>query len=216
MTTLFQVNKVNRMRRKIENLRSPAGDSLSEDGWHKSDLDPTALLDVVDCLWMKEGFTLRAYLYRVGGNGNGIVWALPTDSPYPEPSECDKLTDQFLEPPKPKHALDDFMEAIDGDRSQWSYMCASILVRELWEFGARWHGCSWNDERIVSLKGRAQSVWTDSPCIVPHGQGKTCYFYSISEQSGSLIRNQFNFKTSLYDLSCIREEIGRAGSGFVY
>src|SRR4051812_34654359 len=41
------------------------------------------------------------------------------------------------------------MEAIDGDGSALSYLSASIFVRELGEFGARWHGCSWSTHKIL-------------------------------------------------------------------
>lgn len=216
MVTLFAVDKVNQMRRRMELARSRAGETIRSDGWHKSDLDPEALLDTVDCLWLKEGFTLRAYLYKAGSNGNGVVWSMPVDSPYPEPSNCESLTDRFLETPKPKQALDDAMEGIEGDRTPWSYMCASILANELLEFGARWHGCNWSDERIISLKGRPKSVWATSPCLVTDECGRACYFYSILEQTGSLILNQFNFPTSSYTHTCVRREIGRPSSGFVY
>ena len=37
------------------------------------------------------------------------------------------------------------MQAIDGDGSLRSYFEASILARELAEFGAIWHGISWGE-----------------------------------------------------------------------
>ena len=55
----------------------------------------------------------------------------------------------ILEPPKPSDALDEFMEAIDGDGKPWSYLCASLLARELAEFGAMWHGCGWSEHAIL-------------------------------------------------------------------
>ena len=41
------------------------------------------------------------------------------------------------------------MDAIDGDGSAWSYICASILARVLTEFGAMWHGCDWDTHTIL-------------------------------------------------------------------
>ena len=36
-----------------------------------------------------------------------------------------------------------------GTSAAWAYMCASILARELAEFGAMWHGCDWDTHTIV-------------------------------------------------------------------
>jgi hypothetical protein len=36
--------------------------------------------------------------------------------------------------------LDDFMDAIEGDGSAWSYLSASLFAREAAELGALWHG----------------------------------------------------------------------------
>ena len=91
----------------------------------------------------------RAYQFHEGGNGNGFVWAIPVDAEFPDPEDCLRLKDVFLEPPKPPAALDNFMDAIEGDGSPWSYMCASILMRELAEFGAMWHGCDWSTHTIL-------------------------------------------------------------------
>ena len=108
-----------------------------------------AVLAVFKSLWIKDGYILRAYQFREGGNGNGVVWAMPVDAEFPEPDKCPRVKDAFLEPPKPPAALDDVMKAIDGDGSPWSYLCASLLCRELSEFGAMWHGCSWDTHAIL-------------------------------------------------------------------
>jgi len=46
-------------------------------------------------------------------------------------------------------ALDNLMEVIEGDDSHWSYLSASIFLREIHEFGAFWHGCSWSTNEII-------------------------------------------------------------------
>ncbi len=139
---------------KITQLRKQAGKAaeLPEDvpsGWSKSLVDPMDLLAVFEPLRIKDGYILRAFQFREGGNGNGFVWAMPLDADFPNPEECPRLANVFLEPPVPPAALDDPMEAIDGDGSPWSYICASILAREMAEFGAMWHGCNWDTHRIL-------------------------------------------------------------------
>ncbi len=135
------------------------------DGWAKSPVDPMNVLAVFDSISLKPGFILRAYQFTAGDNGNGIVWAMPSDTPFPEPEDCPRLTDQFLEPPRPPQALDNFMQVVTGDSSAWSYLSASILARELQEFGAMWHGCHWDTHTILGKNpwDKPQSHTIDSP-----------------------------------------------------
>lgn len=131
------------------------------EGWSKCKVDPGKLLKNFRTLRIKKGFVLRAYHFRERGNGNAIVWAMPKKSPYPPPESCTKLMDKFLQPPKPEFALADFMEAIDGDMSAWSYLSASIFMREVSEFGALWHGHNWYTHSIIEsdpFEGLIQSA----------------------------------------------------------
>jgi hypothetical protein len=121
----------------------------SPDGWHKSPVDPCALLDVFSSLRLRGGYVLRAYSFREGGNGNAFVFAQPVDLPFPKPDDCCRDKRQFLEPPVPPGSLADVMEAIEGDGSPWSYLSASLLRREFRNFGARWHGIEWSTHYIL-------------------------------------------------------------------
>jgi len=135
---------------EIKQLRQPVIlPSKGPRGWSKSQVEPVEVLKAFSALRLKKGFVLRAYQFRQGENGNAVVWAMPEDSPFPSPKECPKLKDAFLEPPRPPLALDDLMEAIEGDGSHWSYLSASIFVREINEFGAGWHGCDWSTHEII-------------------------------------------------------------------
>lgn len=120
------------------------------DGWTKSAVNPNTLLRCFPALRLKNGFVLRAYVYRDGsGNGNGVVWAMPANTCFPEPERCPRVEDAWLAPPKPPGALENYMAAVEGDGAPWSYLSASILARELREFGALWHGCSWSTHAIL-------------------------------------------------------------------
>ena len=153
----FPTKRIAQLRRRA----SKAAELPEEvpEGWSVSTVDPMAVLAVFKPLRIKEGFVLRAYQFHSSGNGNGFVWAMPVDADFPDPDDCPRLKDTFLESPKPPAALDHVMDAIDGDGSPWSYMCASILARELAEFVAMWHGCSWGTHTIptgcTSPRGRA-------------------------------------------------------------
>lgn len=149
MINFFATSHVNRLRnRAAKAAAAPELDRLPE-GWSKSGVDPAGVVATFPSLRVKSGYVLRAYQFRSGDNGNAIVWAVRADTQFVEPDACERLPDYFLQPPRPVDALDDFMEAIEGDASPWSYLCASILRRELQEFGAIWHGCDWETHTIV-------------------------------------------------------------------
>ena len=151
----FGIGRVNRLRRAAEKARklASAPDRLAEANpfsgrWSDSD-GANDLIGVFDALRLKAGFGLRAFVYREGRNGNGIIWAVQADAPPVAADECPRLEDTWLQPPRPPGAVP-LMQAIEGDGSPWSYLSASILSREAAEFGAIWHGCVWSDQTILS------------------------------------------------------------------
>ncbi len=166
MAATFSKTKVAQLKRHAQ-LASRIPE-CSIEGWSKSPVDPIRLIDVFTTLNIRQGFILRGYIFRSGGNGNGIIWAMPGKSDFPDPIDCITLDKIFLSPPKPPDALDDMMSAIDGDKTPLSYLSASIFAREAAEFGALWHGYSWSDSQILtkdplatsksSLKGRLNAV----------------------------------------------------------
>jgi hypothetical protein len=147
MMTRFPVAQVHALADQAKAARAVPVEGL--EGWTRSEVDPMRLLAVFTALRGKPGYVLRAYQYRMGGNGNGIVWAIPEGVLFPGPDACTRLAERFLNPPRPPGALDDCMEAIEGDGTPWSYLSASLFAREAAEFGAIWHGCSWSAHAIV-------------------------------------------------------------------
>lgn len=139
--------KIAKLRRRAHELAEPPENC--PEGWFRRPDDPARILALFDGLRLKTGFVLRAYQFIQGGNGNGVVWALPETADFPDPAECQQLEGRFLSPPKPPEALDDFREAIEGDGSPLSYLSASLASRELREFGAMWHGVSWGTVEIL-------------------------------------------------------------------
>ena len=121
------------------------------EGWSKSAVDPTKVLTLYPALRLREGFTLRGYQFKSEGNGNGYVWAMPVDADYPEPKDCPRLESNLFNAPKPYDALDDVMEAIEGNDSAEAYLQASLLRRELKDFGAMWHGVTWGTHHVVDV-----------------------------------------------------------------
>ena len=140
-TMAFFKEQFQQLRKQAQEARQPK--PLDAEGWSKSDVDPMKTLAVFDSLRMKKGLTLRAYRFTMGNNGEGVVWAMPADVPFPEPQE---RRDPMRS--KPPHAMD-ALAAIDGDGSPWSYLCGSLLQRELEEFGAMWHCQNWCTHMIL-------------------------------------------------------------------
>lgn len=137
------------LRRQAAALSEPVEGQAEPQGWSKSRVDPGRLVEIFRPLRVRKGLVLRSYVFRDEGNGNGVVWAMPEDAEFPSPQDCPALESHMLKAPKPSEALDDAMEAIEGDGSPWSYMAASLLRRELLEFGALWHGCNWRTHFVL-------------------------------------------------------------------
>jgi hypothetical protein len=145
---VFALARVTAFRKRCEK----ASESRTEapEGWSISKADPMRLLAAAESLRIKPGYILRAYQFREDGNGNGFVYAVPKTTIFPDPHECHaRSPSHFLRPPVPSDALPTMAEALEGDNSAWSYLEASILVRGLGEFGARWHGVTWGTHQIL-------------------------------------------------------------------
>ncbi len=140
---ILSVVKINELRKKAAAFSQPVEGQAEPQGWSKSRVDPGKLVQIFAPLQLRKGYVLRAYVFREEGNGNGVVWAMPNDANFPAPKDCPTLENHLLKAPKPWDALDDPMEAIEGDGSAWSYLAASLLRRELREFGAMGHGGNW-------------------------------------------------------------------------
>lgn len=144
---LFSIQRVNRLRQAAEKAREISG--IGFDGWFDDAREAIELVRVFDSLWLKDGFSIRAYVYTSGSNGNGVIWAVPSDTPFLTLADCPREENLWLKPPRPPEAIP-LMQAIEGDGSPWSYLSASILARETAEFGAEWHGCVWSDQAVLS------------------------------------------------------------------
>ena len=206
---VFSVDRIQSLRRAI--ARATRFPDNGSDGWRKSPVDPCLVLNVFRLLHLLPGCTLRAYQFRLGGNGNAFVYAMPVNSPFPEPDECPRDEFRFLEPPVPSGALSDVMAAITGDGSPESYMQASIFAREIVEFGALWHGSEWSMHEIIAANSRclaaerqAEWEWMEfapvewSPTVTM-GDQIVSEFYSYTILGGErLTRHVHSFQNGSY------------------
>jgi len=146
-------------------FREPQEDD--SDSWSLSAINPAIALKYLPNLHLRKGWKLVGYQFKSDGNGNGVVYAMPESSGF-DLSPClseskEVVPGVVLTTPRPSDSAESFMDAIESDESLEAYLQASILFRELNEFGAIWHGCSWSTHMILlsdpwgpksKLKGR--------------------------------------------------------------
>ncbi|WP_146683381.1 hypothetical protein [Limihaloglobus sulfuriphilus] len=200
-------------------------------GWSKSKYEPMKVLEAFPSLSIKSGFVLRAYQFVEGGNGNGVVWAMPEDCSFPEPNECDKLKDTFLECPRPEGAID-VMDVISGDGSELSYISASIFCREISELGAYWHGSSWSSHTIIDEDTKTEEFdfekikdweWLEEKPVnfgpsVKKSEDKTfVVFYTHSGlMPGGLYKHIDIYDNNSYRPKLNSERIAKGGNQYLY
>jgi hypothetical protein len=164
----FSFNEVQSIHEKAQAL-FPANNKPHD--WSKSTSNLMDLMNLFSSLHLKKGLTLHAYTCNDGLGGSGVIWALPENSNIPDAEKCPEGKMPrfgFISPryspnrqyPKPPGSLDCFMDAIEGDGTPWAYLSASILARELTEFGAFWHGCDWSTHILIGANPLIQKPQT--------------------------------------------------------
>jgi hypothetical protein len=129
--------------------------------WFISATNPGAVFTKLPGLRLKPGLRLVNYLYRLGADGQGQVWALPEHlSITAHLEQALKHSGGADHPPKPDGSLADFMEAVAGDRTPLSFLIASLLRRELLEGGALGKSGQWRHHQLIeSLPTQASWQW---------------------------------------------------------
>ena len=153
--------------------------------WFISAAGPGCVLMKLPRLKLKAGIRLVSYLYRLEKDGLSVTWALPEAL-----STTALLRSRFKDvwrgrnPPKPEGRLADLMDAIEGDRSPMSFVVASILRRELKEFGTLGKTRRWSNHRLIEAlpaqvkwQWRAQASKDLSPKVRLLPEGKVCWSF---------------------------------------
>lgn len=251
--TYFPIDKVVEVRDAAESARGHGARGTAP-GWEESKLDPMRVVEVFDPLRVKPGFKLISYQRSgsLGIGGNGFVWAIPEYQGYPGLGQCVTVNPPkvgFLSPkeldqetPRPPEALDYAMDAIEGDGAPWSYLCASILARELAEFGAWWHGQDWTTHRILGgdpwsfpapKEGKcfrdmprtdeSEWHWLETkpaewrPRVSEEGDQVTVTFYSVTGHGWErIVLHQDGYMRGSYRLTGSGKEVARGHGGFTF
>lgn len=133
--------------------------------WFISVMNPGAALLKLPGLRLKPDMRLVSYLYRSENDGMGVTWAVPEELSTTAQLELALTHSSGRHPPHPAGALEDVMQAIEGDRSVASFVVASMLRRELHEFGALGKFCNWSHHRLIqTVPGKIPWKWRiDAP-----------------------------------------------------
>ncbi len=149
-----------------------------------AEINPDPALEELGHLRMAPGWTLLGISELVGGNGCGVVFAVREHERREatrwlfkvcEAGEVsiEELRDGERKPPK---SISVVMNAVEGPPTPESFVQASLLFRELLEYGASWHDIYWGDKYLIDLppweegwdpdtviRGRERSVTMSSP-----------------------------------------------------
>lgn len=177
--------------------------------WFVSTVNPGAALLKLPGLRLKSEMRLVSYLYRDDQDGIGVVFAVPEE--FSTTAYLDKAlraSGGITQPPRPEGALSHYMEAIEGDRSPLSFLIASLLKRELQEFGAVGKRCNWVHHRAIdAIPPQAQCLWRVEPPpkdlstkvkVSPDGQAAIEFFTFRSGDAIQIFRHLDQYPAEQY------------------
>lgn len=127
-------------------------------GWRIATYDPNRLLACCKYIWLKKGFKLASYDFGDDEDGNGFTLVIPKHKTLPDPAgqdiamgwDMDKPVFQISGETAPDWLRSDIEAFLEGDHSPRSYFEASMFIRKIHEVGARGHGFSWVDHKVLT------------------------------------------------------------------
>ncbi|MBE9032485.1 hypothetical protein IQ266_22360 [filamentous cyanobacterium LEGE 11480] len=177
--------------------------------WFLSMVDPATTINRLPGLSIKPDYRFATYLYRLREIGIGHTVALSESMASTAQLESAlHHADKPDYPPQPVGTLPDCMAAITGDQTPMSFMVASILRRELQEFGClgepqqnwRRHRCiaaaptqarwQWRTEAAPDLRPRIR--------LLPHDQMIVEFFSCRVHPSIAIFQHLDQYKKGSY------------------
>ncbi|HEY9858787.1 MAG TPA: hypothetical protein V6D16_04715 [Candidatus Obscuribacterales bacterium] len=203
---------------KVASLPEEEMSSPNTEGrWFVSAVNPAATLLKLPGLKLKPNFRLAGYLYRVPEGGVGSIWALPEE--FSTTAHLEKAlasSGDRTQPPQPSGALADFMEAVEGDRSASSYLVASILRRELQEFGVLGKYCEWSHHHLINAippqinwqwRKEAPKELTPKVANSPDGRIAVEFFTCRVVPPVALFRHLDQYAAGTYKATCTNQAL---------
>jgi hypothetical protein len=165
--------------------------------WVVSTVNPAAALAKLPGLRLKPGMRMVSYVFQGKDDGVGIVWAVPEAMSTTSALERVIAAD-VSRPPKPGGALEHFMGAVEGDRSTASFVVASLLRRELEEFGATGKRVNWSQHQLIeAVPSQVKWQWKGQPPadlsakvkVMPDGRAAIEFFTCRVTSPVSVVRH---------------------------
>lgn len=187
-----------------------------EGRWFVSVATPSAALLKLPGLQLKPGLRLITYLQRTVDSGAGITYAIP--EPFSTTAQLEEalVGSSATQPPQPLGALANVMEAIEGDRSHPSFIIASILYRELQEFGALGKRCDWSHHRMISAaptqvkwqwRGEMPKDFSPKVLLLPDGRAAAEFFTCRVAAPISIVRHVDQYPATEYRAKAVSQVI---------
>lgn len=137
--------------------------------WFISTADASVALKPLPGLSLKSNYCLVTYLYRIRraniNHGGAVTWAMTNQLSTTDNLETALETaGDHSSPPYPEGALMNYMTAITGNLTAGSFLIASILQRELQEFGRCGKFHRWHHHRLIdSVPDQYKWQWRIAP-----------------------------------------------------
>ncbi|MEM9265442.1 MAG: hypothetical protein AAGA46_07955 [Cyanobacteria bacterium P01_F01_bin.13] len=122
--------------------------------WFISTVDASSALRHLPGIGLKPNYCLVTYLYRIRrsnmNHGGAVTWAMTSQLSTTSHLEAAlAMAGDYSAPPYPEGALQNYMTAITGNLTAGSFLIASILQRELQEFGRCGKFHRWQHHRLI-------------------------------------------------------------------
>ena len=115
-------------------------------GWQPARVDPARLVAAAPGVTVDPRWRIVAFQWYSGGNGHGAVFAVPAGQHAPEPRFHDAGGIE-----RPAGSLPSVSPALrpDGEAGALPWLARSLLIRELDDLGASWHGIDWGTYELL-------------------------------------------------------------------
>ncbi|NEQ54485.1 MAG: hypothetical protein F6K11_30865 [Leptolyngbya sp. SIO3F4] len=122
--------------------------------WFISTFDASAAIRRLPSISLKPNYCLVTYLYRIrrsnANHGGSVTWAMANQLSTTSHLEAALTTaGDHSTPPYPEGALLNYMTAVTGNWTAGSFLIASVLQRELQEFGRCGKFHRWQHHHLI-------------------------------------------------------------------
>ncbi len=194
-------------------------------GWQVNPVDPEAVVNVTPGVRLKDGFRLVSYRYGFPGGWGafGVTYAVPGES-----IEHPVLSSEREAVPRPSSASNSLEAALIPEGGCESWFARSLLIRELRETGAYWHGVRWHthepcfsSEQAVTYTSTDEWSWDDSteawpPSVTVLPLIVTVCFATFSRfVRGTLYQHLDEHNVSRGEIDISETQLGSGGRGYI-